>query len=260
MKPGVAVLRRRTLRVVLRLVRWKSLDIKSVTARLQAIGGPRSEASGFFAPADHDRANRRLWAMVVDLVPLLQTASLDLLDARGAPKYVHWFPGDHYRLLAALVRLLRPALVLELGTFRGHGVLAMLPELPEGGRIVTFDIIPWESVPDCLLRAEDLSDGRVTQILADLGNEQDAQRYANLICSADLIMVDAAKDGVFERRILAGFERLGLKDGAVVVFDDIRHWNMLDIWREIDRPKLDVTSLGHYSGTGIVDWTGPREA
>jgi predicted O-methyltransferase YrrM len=181
------------------------------------------------------------------------------LDARGAPEYVHLCPGEHYRLLAALVRLLRPSLVVEVGTYQGHGVLAMLPELPDGGRIVTFDIVPWTAIPDCLLHAEDLADRRVTQILADLGDSQQAKRHADLICTADLIFVDAAKDGALERRILAGFEGMKLKDGVVVVFDDIRQWNMLDIWRSIERPKLDVTSLGHYSGTGLIDWTGSRD-
>ncbi|MGH7312141.1 MAG: hypothetical protein ACREJV_03130 [Candidatus Rokuibacteriota bacterium] len=34
-------------------------------------------------------------------------------------------------------------------------------------------------------------------------------------------------------------------------------WNMLAIWREIRMPKLDVTSFGHWSGTGLVEWTEP---
>jgi predicted O-methyltransferase YrrM len=245
-----------TLYPAKRLVRWRDLDRRSVNARLRAVGGPFSETSGIFPPATHEHANTRLWTLAADVIPLAQSASLDLLDARGAPGLVHWFPGDHYRLLAGLVRLLRPSLVLEVGTYQGHGVLAMLPELPEGGRIVTFDIVPWAEIPDCLLQAEDLADGRVTQILADLGDSQEAKRHADLICAADLIFVDAAKDGALERRILAGFEGLRLKDGIVVIFDDIRQWNMLDIWRSIERPKLDVTSLGHYSGTGLIDWTG----
>lgn len=38
------------------------------------------------------------------------------------------------------------------------------------------------------------------------------------------------------------------------LFDDIRVWNMLAIWRGIRRPKLDLTSFGHWSGTGLVDY------
>jgi hypothetical protein len=119
-----------------------------------------------------------------------------------------------------------------------------------------MDVIPWAEVPECLLRAEDFEDGRLTQVIADVGDSEEAKRQADLISSADLVFVDAAKDGMLERRILANFDAIGLKDGAVVVFDDIRVWNMLGIWREITRPKLDVTSLGHYSGTGLIDWSG----
>jgi predicted O-methyltransferase YrrM len=181
---------------------------------------------------------------------------MPLLESRDAPKYVHLWPGEHYRLLAALVRLLNPSLVVEIGTYRGHSALAMLPELGRNARIVTMDVIPWAEVPECLLRAEDFEDGRLTQVIADVGDSEEAKRQADLISSADLVFVDAAKDGMLERRILANFDAIGLKDGAVVVFDDIRVWNMLGIWREITRPKLDVTSLGHYSGTGLIDWSG----
>jgi len=41
----------------------------------------------------------------------------------------------------------------------------------------------------------------------------------------------------------------------LIIMDDIRVWNMLAIWRRIDRPKLDLTSFGHWTGTGLVDWT-----
>jgi hypothetical protein len=32
-------------------------------------------------------------------------------------------------------------------------------------------------------------------------------------------------------------------------------WNMLDIWYHLDKPKLDMTSFGHWSGTGLVQWS-----
>ncbi|MBM4318321.1 MAG: methyltransferase, partial [Deltaproteobacteria bacterium] len=48
--------------------------------------------------------------------------------------------------------------------------------------------------------------------------------------------------------------RTDLPQKPIVVFDDIRLMNMLRIWRNISLPKLDVTSFGHWSGTGLVDW------
>ena len=44
------------------------------------------------------------------------------------------------RLLAALVAMLRPRSVLEIGTFTGYSALSMAEALPPDGRIVTCDI------------------------------------------------------------------------------------------------------------------------
>jgi len=44
------------------------------------------------------------------------------------------------RFLAAVVAMLRPALVLEIGTFTGYSALSMAEALPPGGHIVTCDI------------------------------------------------------------------------------------------------------------------------
>ena len=44
------------------------------------------------------------------------------------------------RFLRMLVDLLRPELVLEIGTFTGYSSLSMAEALPPGGRIVTCDI------------------------------------------------------------------------------------------------------------------------
>ena len=44
------------------------------------------------------------------------------------------------RFLAAVVAMLRPAAVLEIGTFTGYSALSMAEALPPGGRIVTCDI------------------------------------------------------------------------------------------------------------------------
>lgn len=46
------------------------------------------------------------------------------------------------RLLELLVWAMRPALVLEVGTFTGYAALAMAAALPEGGRLVTCETDP----------------------------------------------------------------------------------------------------------------------
>ena len=76
------------------------------------------------------------------------------------------------------------------------------------------------------------------------------------IKAADIIFVDGPKDGRFEQVFLDRLAELHLPKCPLLILDDIRLWNMLAIWRDIRRPKLDLTSFGHWSGTGIVEWSG----
>jgi predicted O-methyltransferase YrrM len=222
---------------------------------LREIGTRHSEVSGLlslddepFGPSEH------LLDLTARLIPRCSRIKLPLLAERGAPAYVHTWPGEHYRLLVALIEELRPKTVVEIGTFTGLSALAMIPALPDGSRLVTFDIFPWDTIPDTVLKREDFVPGRLEQIVADLGDLEVARRHAELLHNADLIFMDASKDGSLERRLLANFEEVGLKPNTLLVLDDIRVWNMLAIWRSVARPKLDLTSFGHFSGTGLIDW------
>jgi hypothetical protein len=80
--------------------------------------------------------------------------------------------------------------------------------------------------------------------------------FAETLCGCDLLFVDAPKNVIFERTLLQRLESIQLSPKALVLFDDIRQWNMLEIWRNIARPKIDLTSFGHWTGTGLVDWNG----
>lgn len=231
------------------------LDLLAVKPRFLALGASDGELSALFpldgspgAPSD------RLIDLVPALVARAKVARLPALAERRAPIYVHRWPGHHYRLLAALVEELRPRLVVEIGTFTGLSALAMLSVLPADGRLVTIDVIPWNKISGTFLRNSDFAEGKLTQILCDLGDSQTCTLHSQVLCDADLIFVDGPKDGVFERELLQNFDLLGLKVGALIAFDDIRIWNMLRIWQEIARPKLDLTGLGHWTGTGLVDW------
>jgi hypothetical protein len=100
----------------------------------------------------------------------------------------------------------------------------------------------------------DFADGSLRQLTCNLGEAQSACQHAAVLTDAQVIFVDGPKDGVFERSLLANLHRIGVKPGTLLILDDIRLWRMLDIWRKIAKPKLDVTSLGHYTGTGLVEW------
>lgn len=167
---------------------------------------------------------------------------------------IFWSFGEHYRLLAALMLELKPQTVIEIGTFKGLSALAMLAYLPPGGQLTTFDLIPWEQIPGTFLRETDFASGNFTQALCDLKDPENCRMHASLIKNADVIFIDGPKDGVFEGKLLENFAAVGLRQHTVLVFDDIHIWNMLGVWLRIRHPKLDITTIGHYTGTGIVEW------
>ena len=170
----------------------------------------------------------------------------------------HWpaiWPGEHYKLLGALVEEIRPGIVVEVGTFQGLSALAIKRHLRPGARLHTFDVVPWREIDGVALRAEDFGDGALLQEIGDLADDAVLRRHAPLLQRAEFIFVDGPKNVDFERALIAGLDRIGLPLRPIVMFDDIRLWNMLAIWQELGHPKLDLTSFGHWSGTGLVHWT-----
>lgn len=165
--------------------------------------------------------------------------------------WVRQWPGEHYRLLAGLVDLLRPKLVVEVGTLTGLSALAIAHRLPENGVVVTYDIVPWSHVPGTALRKEDLAT-RISQELADLSDPAVFAQHLGILRAADLVFLDGPKDGNFEAAFLALLLPAIAGKKTYLLIDDIRVLEMVGIWEALDVPKLDLTSLGHWSGTGLA--------
>ena len=53
--------------------------------------------------------------------------------------------------------------------------------------------------------------------------------------------------------MIAQLIKLNKKKNKLLIVDDIQFVNMVDFWRGIVSPKLDMSSFGHWSGTGVVD-------
>ena len=176
------------------------------------------------------------------------------LRTEDAKKYLNVWPGEHYKLLAAITKALKPKIVIEIGTATGLSALVIKKYLSSDSKIVTFDIVNWQDYPGKCLNEEDFSDGKLKQYVDDLSREETVLKYTDLLQQADLIFIDAEKNGVMERKFLDNLKLINFKKELVVIFDDIRLWNMLKIWRNISMPKLDITSFGHWSGTGLIDW------
>jgi len=235
-----------------------NLDIRGVQWRLNV---PSMVSA--IPIARNTNCGDRLLELGCLIINRVQHTTVSSFRQRGAPEWASRWPGEHYRLLAALVKEIRPRVVVEIGTFSGLGSLSLLEALPDDGHLTTFDIVQWDRIrevqcgperEETYLKKEDFESGRLTQIVADLGDSQRAKEYGSVLRQAELIFIDGPKDGIFERKLLENFIAIGLQSGTILVFDDIRVLNMVEIWSRITHPKLDFTGFGHFTGTGLVEW------
>lgn len=217
----------------------------------------------FVAETNATTPTERLMDLAVEAVGRARTISFPLLqervDSEAAAMLQRW-PGEHYRFLAAICSAARPKTVVEIGTASGLSALAILSVLPSGSRLVSFDVFPWDYRGpgawggETVLRSDDFDDGRLSHVVGDLSDPSIFARHQDLLAHADLVFIDGPKDGTFEQVFLDRLSTIHFASPPVVIFDDIKLWNMLRIWNDISRPKLDMTSFGHWSGTGLIDW------
>lgn len=165
------------------------------------------------------------------------------------------WPGEHYKLLSGLMQALKPRTCNR--DWDGDRILGFGNEEIHvaQGKIITFDIVPWREFPKCILEESDFNDGRLEQVVADLTDNEIFHKYSNLLARADFIFIDAAKVGIQEQMFIDKFKTLVFRTCPIFMFDDIRLLNMIKIWNDLDKPKLDLTSFGLWAGTGLVDWT-----
>ena len=203
------------------------------------------------------RPSERLLSLGLEAAAIAARSRLDVVTRAGQPiDRMNLWPGEHYRLLAGLVTLLKPSLIVEVGTGSGASAVAMKQALPPNGKIVTFDLIDWPHAPEGILRPEHFVDKRLEHSCDDVTSDDGWAKHRPLFERADLFFIDAAKDGVMEQRLIDRMRAAQRRAPAIVVFDDIRLWNMLRIWRQLPWPKLDLTSFGHWTGTGLAEWSG----
>jgi len=165
-------------------------------------------------------------------------------------QFYNTFPGSHYRILNGIVKFLNPKLVIEVGTYTGMGTFALSQNL--NGEIVSFDIIDYKNF-ETHLNDEFLKKNKFKQYLSDLSEKTEYDKHYQLLNNADIIFIDAPKDGKFEYKLLENMTNLKNKENKILILDDIKFMNMINLWNSIQSPKMDVASVGNWTGTGLVD-------
>lgn len=194
------------------------------------------------------------WEMVCSAVVTASKTKLDI-----ANPFANAFPGDHYRLIAGLLTSLGASKtinsIVDVGTHYGTGTRVLLDFAPESS-VVTFDLTKWNDFETTYLTESDFVDngGRLVQSQDNLQHQDAFAKHAKLLVNADFIMCDGPKDGAFERSFLQKLSSLDFpKKRRFLFLDDIRFISEIPLWRDIKSPKVDLTSFGHFSGSGLVD-------
>ena len=188
---------------------------------------------------------------VLDKILAITKEELDALDMSpyrdtqsktGAP--VDWFFGsageEHYRLLMKISTFFNGKTLYDIGTYQGSSALALAHN--DSNFVLSFDIALNDIAPK-------LKKPNMNFMLGDVLNLDMAG-----VISSPFVMLDTVHDGSYENRFYHMLKHNGFK-GLLFLDDIYLNDAMRMFWDSITEPKYDLTSVGHFSGNGIVDFT-----
>lgn len=144
---------------------------------------------------------------------------------------------EHYRLLNFLSHSLNNSVIIDVGTLKGCSALAL--SVNKTNKIYSFNLnheLQLKEIPD-----------NVEFIVDNVING----KYDSILMESKIILLDTFHDGTFE---LEFFNYLTSKKWiGILILDDI-HLNeqMQTFWNGIPNDKLDISNIGHQTGTGVV--------
>jgi len=180
---------------------------------------------------------------ILEKVLNVKNETLNLLDTKYANmynlhhdiRYFHLPSGtEHYRLLMYISSLLDHKLIYDIGTYRCLSSIAL--SYTYKNKIKSFDVaraLPMNPIIP-----------NVSYYIQDVTTDPE-------LINSNLAFLDVYHDGIFEDKFYAHLHEIGWK--GLLILDDI-HLNdpMKRFWSEISEDKYDITSIGHWSGTGLV--------
>jgi predicted O-methyltransferase YrrM len=156
-------------------------------------------------------------------------------------------PGkEHYKLLSWLASQI-PAEknIIDIGTHRGSSALALSSNTQ--ATIHTFDIV--DKIGDHAIK----STTNIKWHIHDVFDVRDPE-IDKLLLESPMIFIDVdPHNGHMEWKLYNWFKKSGYK--GLLIWDDIHYFPEMrtHFWSKVPiAERMDVTDLGHWSGTGLI--------
>ena len=148
---------------------------------------------------------------------------------------------EHYKLLAYFSTLFNDTQITDIGTYKGCSALAL--SFNKTNTIYSFDVVDNRKLSN-LYNINNLQN--IIFILSDC-----VRWYKDILLKSKIIFLDVNHDGEYEYKVFNCLIENNYK--GYLILDDINlNQTMKNFWTSITKEKIELTHLGHFSGTGLV--------
>jgi len=166
---------------------------------------------------------------------------ISLSDRIKSDEYKRYFLSrsgmEHYRLLSFVSQMNNDIQILDIGTLKGCSALAF--SINKSNNIISIDVASQVELYDIPENVKFIIDNILSE------------KYVETILNSKYILLDTFHDGTFEKEFHQHL--INIKYSGFVIFDDIKlNPQMIEFWNSISNNKLELTSIGHVTGTGVV--------
>ena len=188
---------------------------------------------------------------------------LNYFTKQGVIDYNMGIGVEHYKLLSCISHQIKNGIIIDIGTHHGNSAISLGYSLinKSNNLLYSFDIK--ELIQNsCRNYFENYS---INYCLENIFDENIKNKYKQLLLSSSMILIDIdPHNGILEYEMYLWLKNNNYK--GFILYDDIfikkghiandydkTITNMTDFWNKIpENEKINITNIGHWSGTGLV--------